>query len=92
MQINLPMDPFLYILVISLLGLVMGSFLNVVIYRLPKIMDREWRTQCLSFLELEPEPADDQKQKLQRYNLSLPASHCPKCKHQVLLEELEPAV
>ncbi|MCW8910758.1 MAG: prepilin peptidase, partial [Gammaproteobacteria bacterium] len=45
-------DWFFYGLVI-IVGLIVGSFLNVVIYRLPLMMEKEWREQCTEFLELE---------------------------------------
>ncbi|MFN8737856.1 MAG: prepilin peptidase, partial [Betaproteobacteria bacterium] len=53
-------------------GLVVGSFLNVVIHRLPKMMDAEWRAQCA---ELEGREMPN----LGRYNLLLPSSRCPHC-------------
>jgi len=54
------------------LGLCMGSFLNVVIYRLPKIMQHDWELQCA---ELRGEKAPEQEP----FNLALPRSHCPAC-------------
>lgn len=59
---------------VTILGLIVGSFLNVVIYRLPRMLKREWRQQCLELLEQEPE-----QDKEKRFNLALPASHCPHC-------------
>lgn len=64
------------IIYVFILGLTIGSFLNVVIYRLPVMMHREWRTQCAELLGQEAAPAE-------RFNLSLPASHCPVCKHPI---------
>ncbi len=58
----------------GLLGLLIGSFLNVVILRLPKIMEDSWRTQCCEFLEIAD--TDPEKKKV---GLVFPASHCPKC-------------
>jgi len=56
------------------LGLIVGSFLNVVIYRLPKIMERNWRQECQVILGQEPDaPA------AQPFNLAFPHSHCPHC-------------
>lgn len=55
------------------LGLVVGSFLNVVIYRLPRMMERNWRAECrvvLGMDETEAEPG---------FNLAFPQSHCPRC-------------
>lgn len=78
MPINSYIDPVYYLFAISLLGLVVGSFLNVVIHRLPKMMEKDWRSQCLSFLEMEEEQKTEA-----RYSLSQPPSHCPKCNHPI---------
>lgn len=81
------LDPVYFILAISLLGLVVGSFLNVVIHRLPKMMDSEWRSQCLSFLEMEKDTPEDEL-----YSLSQPPSHCPKCNHPISAFENIPLI
>jgi len=57
------------------LGLVVGSFLNVVIYRLPLMMESRWRKDCCELLEVEQEAQGDAP-----LNLSTPNSHCPHCK------------
>ena len=54
-------------------GLAIGSFLNVVIYRLPKMMQAEWQAQCAELEGHAAEPAP-------RFNLLVPGSHCPACK------------
>ena len=60
----------------SLLGLFIGSFLNVVIIRLPIMLERGWKAECRQLLELsEGDPAVPEK-----FNLLVPRSHCPKCK------------
>ncbi|WP_299452988.1 A24 family peptidase [uncultured Pigmentiphaga sp.] len=57
------------------LGLAVGSFLNVVIERLPQMMHRAWQAQCA---ELNGEaPAHE------RFDLAYPRSHCPACKHPI---------
>ena len=61
-----------------LLGLLVGSFLNVVIHRLPKMMEAIWRRQCHEFLEIENNTGQDKK-----YNLIMPRSACPHCGHQI---------
>lgn len=64
-------DPFWAIACGAMLALCVGSFLNVVIYRLPIMMEREWQTQ------INESEADDS------FNLSIPASACPKCGHKI---------
>ena len=59
-----------------LLGLLVGSFLNVVIHRLPIIMEREWRAFCSEFSE-QPTPATE------KFNLISPRSRCPSCAGEV---------
>ncbi len=66
-------NPTLFITLTGILGLITGSFLNVVIYRLPVMMEKSWRVQCHEFLEMEP-PAEQEP-----FNLILPASRCPHC-------------
>lgn len=66
-------------------GLLVGSFLNVVIHRLPQMMEREWRGQCAELLET-PQPA----QSPQPYNLLVPRSQCPGCGHQITAIENVP--
>jgi leader peptidase (prepilin peptidase)/N-methyltransferase len=61
------------------LGLMIGSFLNVVIYRLPLMMEADWRMQCHEFLDL-PVPSAA-KNAFAVFNLAKPSSHCPHCKH-----------
>lgn len=57
-------------------ALFIGSFLNVVIYRLPVMMQRAWRSQCQELLELEVEQQE-------RFNLASPPSRCPDCGHKI---------
>jgi len=57
-------------------GLCVGSFLNVVIYRLPKIMERDWQVQCAELRGEEPP-------KQETFNLALPRSRCPACAHPI---------
>ena len=68
-----------------LLGLLVGSFLNVVIYRLPLMLQRDWRQQCCEFLEIEDPQTKNKNKALSWTKLSLvkPASYCPQCQHKI---------
>ena len=79
-------QPALYLGTLFVVGAVVGSFLNVVIYRLPVMMQREWRQDCLEFLE---QPAEAEAQK---FNLSTPRSRCGACGHQISALENIPIV
>jgi len=78
--------PVLYLGTLFVFGSLIGSFLNVVIYRLPVMMQREWRNDCLEFLE-QPNDNDDA-----RFNLSVPRSRCGDCGHQITALENIPIV
>ncbi len=69
----------------SIIGLAMGSFLNVVIYRLPKMLEREWREQCA---ELRGEPVEVWPP----YNIVAPRSACPHCGHKISALENIPLI
>ncbi|MDO9385504.1 MAG: A24 family peptidase [Thiobacillus sp.] len=69
-------EPALFTGLVFLFSLLVGSFLNVVIHRLPKMMEAEWQAQCV---ELRGEtPADSTP-----YNLAVPRSACPQCGHRI---------
>jgi len=64
------------------LGLLLGSFVNVVIYRLPIMMEREYKRDFYSYFGTKPEPAE-QKELEETFNLVLPHSHCPNCDAEI---------
>ena len=70
------LDPAALVAVSVLFGLLIGSFLNVVIHRLPIMMERDWRLQCA---ELAAQPAPT----FEPLSLVSPRSHCPHCGRQV---------
>lgn len=80
--------PWLLYLVVTFISLCVGSFLNVVILRLPKMMKQEWRCQCEEFLEV---PEGDRKPD-ERITLSKPASTCPSCGHKIRAWENIPVI
>ncbi|MBM3373206.1 MAG: prepilin peptidase [Betaproteobacteria bacterium] len=82
---DLLQQPAYFALVAAVLGLCVGSFLNVVIHRLPKMMERQWRAECAE-LSGQAAPAAD------RYNLVLPRSACPQCGHRITALENIPVL
>ena len=66
-----------FVFCVALLGLLVGSFLNVLIYRLPLMMQRDWQQQAREVLAL---PAEAEQG---TFNLVLPHSSCPQCGHRI---------
>lgn len=69
----------------GLLGLLVGSFLNVVVYRLPKMMERQWAAECAELAGKEVDASEP-------FNLMVPRSRCPHCGHQIRWFENIPVV
>jgi leader peptidase (prepilin peptidase)/N-methyltransferase len=101
------MDPFqplsqapgVLLVLAALLGLLVGSFLNVVIYRLPIMLEREWRSQCRELLAAAagaeapaPQPSAEQAGSAAPFNLITPRSSCPHCGHLVRAWENVPVL
>ena len=78
-------EPIIFVSLSVILGLIIGSFLNVVIHRLPKMMEREWHNNCL---ELQGKETPKQT----KYTLATPRSACPKCGHQISALENIPVI
>jgi leader peptidase (prepilin peptidase) / N-methyltransferase len=68
--------PWFDVAILGLLGLLIGSFLNVVIYRLPLILEAQWKAECTELSGQEPEIQP-------RFNLMVPRSRCLKCGHPI---------
>jgi leader peptidase (prepilin peptidase)/N-methyltransferase len=79
------LDPTTAMVLAAVVGLCVGSFLNVVIHRMPKMMERGWQEQCAELRgEAPPETA--------RYDLVVPRSACPACGHRITPLENIPVV
>lgn len=73
-------DPLPWIAGATVLGLLVGSFLNVLVLRLPRMMQADWQQQAREILGLPSQPGP-------AFNLALPRSHCPRCQHVLRLWE-----
>ncbi len=83
----LQQQPLLAMIAVAILGLCVGSFLNVVIYRTPLMMEQQWKTECHYLLHPEQEftpPAP--------ITLSFPPSRCPHCAHPIRWYENMPVI
>ena len=69
------LDIWIVVLLALILGLLVGSFLNVVIYRVPEGLNRNWKLQAKQMLDLPLEQGEGE-----RFNILMPPSHCPSCK------------
>ncbi|NWB73119.1 prepilin peptidase [Pseudomonas sp. G5001] len=70
-------QPWVFVSGALLLGMIVGSFINVLVWRLPKMLEREWRAQAHEVLGLPAEPV------AAPYNLMHPNSCCPRCNHPI---------
>lgn len=87
-------SPLLLLTFTFILGLLVGSFLNVVIYRYPLMLEADWRQQCHDFLDLPPpgQSSGAGAQPFPVFNLATPGSHCPKCHHAISALENVPVL
>lgn len=78
----LQQSPYVFTAVVFLFSLCVGSFLNVVVYRLPLMMERSWKEEYQEYFS--PELSSNESQsKTPVFNLAVPRSACPHCQHQL---------
>jgi leader peptidase (prepilin peptidase) / N-methyltransferase len=88
-------QPLLGWIAVTLFGLLVGSFLNVVIHRVPKMMEHQWAAEATEVMQsLGKLPADDSAPAApsEKYNLVTPASSCPHCGHKIRSWENIPVI
>jgi len=66
-----------FLTVVGLFSLLIGSFLNAAIYRIPIMLQLEWQKECKELLE------EDSHESSEQFNLFLPRSTCPSCGHMI---------
>jgi len=72
--------PFIFYITVALFGLVVGSFLNVVIHRLPIMMEQDWQEQCADLQKQQKENSSTiETEEKAKFNLMTPRSRCPNC-------------
>lgn len=71
------------VFLLGLLGLLVGSFLNVVIHRLPKMMEMRWAAECAELHSPHERAADEALPEPATFNLMVPRSRCPQCGHPI---------
>ena len=84
--------PLLFIATVGIFSLLIGSFLNVVIHRLPIMLDRAWRADAAGILESPPHPGAKDLAADATYNLVVPRSACPHCHAQITALQNIPVV
>jgi len=84
---TLQASPAIFLTAVALLGLAVGSFLNVVILRLPVMLERQWHRQSREFLQL-----DVPEEQSEPFNLAAPSSRCPHCGHRITALENIPVL
>src|SRR6202158_5890562 len=81
----MPVELMGMLILAAVVRLCIGSFLNVVIHRLPRMLEQGWRTQCAELSGETARPAA-------RYNLLVPRSQCPACRHPIRALETIPVL
>ncbi|MEP4888999.1 MAG: A24 family peptidase [Aliiglaciecola sp.] len=81
-------SPFFFISFVFIISLLVGSFLNVVIYRLPVMMERSWKQEYQQYFQ----PETSEQTTTDTFNLVKPDSTCPKCQHKIRAWENIPVI
>jgi leader peptidase (prepilin peptidase)/N-methyltransferase len=85
-------SPAVFVGACLVLGLVVGSFLNVVIYRLPLMLERQWREQCAELSAAVATATPPAAAHVERFNLMVPRSSCPACRAPITVMQNIPVL
>ena len=88
--LSIPADALFFVIGVGVIGVLVGSFLNVVIHRLPIMLEREFRAECDSLSDNAVE--NNPRSTSATYNLMMPRSSCPHCNHQITALENIPVI
>ncbi len=83
---------FIFVAAVVVIGLIVGSFLNVVIYRLPIMMEADWRRQCRELLASDTAHQANGTAEEEPFTLARPGSRCPHCGHAISALENIPLI
>lgn len=84
--------PLSFYITVVIVGLTIGSFLNVVIFRFPKMLEQGWYKECREFLADELKDTTEKAKKTESITLSKPNSTCPHCNHEIRFYENIPVL
>lgn len=83
-------NPTFFLIVVGLFSLLIGSFLNAAIYRIPIILENSWKEECEELFN--PKDNDESSEEKEKFNLFLPRSQCPNCDHMITAWENIPVI
>lgn len=81
-----------FLIIVGLFSLLVGSFLNAAIYRIPIMLQRGWREECEEFFASDSEETGSNQEQKKKFNLFVPRSQCPHCGHMITAMENIPVL
>jgi leader peptidase (prepilin peptidase)/N-methyltransferase len=82
----------IFLIFTGIFSLIIGSFLNAVIYRIPEMMKKEWHQECTEFLQDKESKQQTSSKEEEKFNLMTPRSTCPHCGHMITALENIPVI
>ncbi|MCK5813357.1 MAG: prepilin peptidase [Cocleimonas sp.] len=82
----------IFLIFTGVFSLIIGSFLNAAIYRIPEMMKKEWHQECTEFLQEKENKQQESSKQEEKFNLMTPRSTCPHCGHMITALENIPVI